>query len=313
MAKTSRRRRPTPDRSRNAVDRPRELGAPPGQGRRAGLLADQLGALDALRRRSGRPRTGCSGSSSSRLATISVGTDSCSSATRRRTRVERGTTRERVRDRLRVAVAHDPLPDRLHDQPSEPRLHRRIAVDAHEAIHAVALEPVGERVPARQLRRVRLRQPRCAGVICTSAATRSGCSSANASVVAAPIDAPASTTRSSPRSSSTARGRRPGRRTRMRPDRARGSSRRARARRRRSRGSRRAPGRASRARRSGASPSGRGRARAAALRGRRPPPRRRSDDAAASARRGLGSADRLPAEAWTRSRASCARGRSPRR
>ena len=47
-------------------------------------------------------------------------------------------------------------------------------------------------------------RPSYAGVICTSAGTRSGNASANAIVVCAPIDAPPSAARSAPRWSSTA-------------------------------------------------------------------------------------------------------------
>ena len=162
------------------------------RGEAPGSSLDQLRALGCARRRSWATSYGCSGSSSSRLATISVGTATLLERhRRRRTRVERGTTRSasatasgcRWRSiRWRIASTINPR---------NARLDRRVAVGAHETLDAVALEPVGQRVPARQLVAGRVcGSPRWAGVTCTSAATRSGCASASASVVAAPIEAP---------------------------------------------------------------------------------------------------------------------------
>ena len=90
--------------------------------------------------------------------------------------------------------------------PRNARLDRRIAVGAHEAVDAVALESVGERVPARQLAAGRVcGRPRCAGRDLDQrrdplrdARARRRASSRR------PSTRPTSTARSSPRASSTA-------------------------------------------------------------------------------------------------------------
>ena len=130
------------------LDRLRQLRSAPGE--RGGSRAPRSPARrrGCAPRRPGRPRSGCSGSASSRLATTRVGA-------RDRARARRG-SRTALSARPPAARRRPPRDARgapgaggsLARRCPEARLDGRLAVGAHESVDAVALEPIGQLVPA---------------------------------------------------------------------------------------------------------------------------------------------------------------------
>ena len=167
-------------------------------GERPGSSDDEPRAGDPRRVALADARSGCPGSASSRLGHDDGRRRRCArSSSQRSNGRERGTARSASATRVGVLVGGQALaqdrraPSRATARARRAR--RRPRRTPRRRPRAARRASASQRVESRRVVGPRGRRP---GVMTTSPATRSGCSSAKRSSVCAPIDAPASTARS---------------------------------------------------------------------------------------------------------------------